>query len=349
MEKALEDDVNNKAIQGPDGGPNEVAQGGNPTLKALEDQKIMDAIQNGTSRKALWDDDVKRLIVSPLWEAMIKDQSVRDYVGAVAVRTGDTPQDNEFKTKRGGDIPQDNEFKTKRGGDIPQDNEFKTKRGGDIPQDNEFKAKRGGDTPQDNQFKALEGGDTPQDNQFKALEGGDTPQDNQFKALEGGDTPQDNQFKALEGGDTPQDNQFKALEGGDTPQDNQFKAQEGGDTPQDNSFEAVSDDVREVIESDNFKKSVQDHPGFWHMVADDPGFAKAIQENYEAIDAFGRIPEPQFAKAIEAISEGLDVIQGGESVIGSLARTPEPVFGLVAQDPAFQSVRDELVASGNDR
>ncbi len=85
------------------------------------------------------------------------------------------------------------------------------------------------------------------------------------------------------------------------------------------------------------------------MVADDPGFAKAIQENYEAIDAFGRIPEPQFAKAIEAISEGLDVIQGGESVIGSLARTPEPVFGLVAQDPAFQSVRDELVASRNDR
>jgi len=306
LEKALEDDARNKAIQGPDGGPNEATQGLS-TLKALEDQKLMEAIQNGRSRAALWDDDVKRLIKSPLWGAIVNDESVRDFVGGVATRGGDTPEDNEFK------------------------------------------ANRGGDTPQDNEFKALEGGDTPQDNEFKATRSGDTPQDNEFKALEGGDTPQDNQFKALEGGDTPQDNQFKALEGGDTPQDNQFKALEGGDTPQDNSFEAISDDVREVIESDNFMKAVQDHPGFWRMVADDPGFAKAIQDNYEAIDAFGRIPEPTFAKAVEAISEGLEVIQSGESVIGSLARTPEPVFNLVAQDPAFASIRDELTTGGNER
>ena len=282
LERALEDEVGSKAIQGPDGGSSDVPVDGSVHMDALEDQQIMSAIQNDESRTALWDDDVKRLIVSPLWEAMIKDQSVRDYVGAVAVRDSELPEDN--------------------------------------------------------QFKAEEGGELPEDNQFKALEGGDTPQDNQFKALQGGDTPQDNQFKALQGGDTPQDNQFKALEGGDTPQDNQFKALEGGDTPQENNFEAIADDVREVLESQNFKKAVQDHPGFWRQVSEDPGFAKAIQANYEALEAFGRIPEPTFAKAIEAIGEGLKVIRGSESVIGDLARTPAPVFNLVAQDPNFEAL-----------
>jgi hypothetical protein len=321
LEKALEDQPGNKAIQGPDGGSSDVPDGSGH-MDALEDQKIMAAIQNDESRSALWDDDVKRLIVSPLWEAMIKDQSVRDFVGAVAVRDSDTPEENRFKAEEGGELPEENKFKAEEGGELPEDNKF----------------------------KALEGGDVPQDNQFKALEGGDTPQDNQFKALEGGDTPQDNQFKALEGGDTPQDNQFKALEGGDTPQDNQFKALEGGDTPQENNFEAVADDVREVLESQNFKKAVQDHPGFWRQVSQDPGFAKAIQDNYEALDAFGKIPEPTFAKAIEAIGEGLEVIRGSESVIGDLAKSPAPVFNLVAQDPSFEALLGGVSArGGNDR
>ena len=305
LEKALEDEADNKAIQGPDGGSSDVPDG-SVHMDALEDQKIMAAIQNDESRSALWDDDVKRLIVSPLWEAMIKDQSVRDYIGSVAVRDSDMPEENKFKAEEGGELPEENKF------------------------------------------KAEEGGELPQDNKFKALEGGDTPQDNQFKALEGGDTPQDNQFKALQGGDTPQDNQFKALEGGDTPQDNQFKALEGGDTPQENNFEAVADDVREVLESQNFKQAVQDHPGFWRQVSEDPGFAKAIQDNYEALDAFSKVPEPTFAKAIEAIGEGLEVIQGSESVIGDLAKTPAPVFNLVAQDPAFEALLGG-VAVGNDR
>jgi hypothetical protein len=293
LEKALEDQPGNKAIQGPDGGSSDVPDGSGH-MDALEDQKIMAAIQNDESRSALWDDDVKRLIVSPLWEAMIKDQSVRDFVGAVAVRDSDTPEENRFK--------------------------------------------------------AEEGGELPEENKFKAEEGGELPEDNKFKALEGGDVPQDNQFKALEGGDTPQDNQFKALEGGDTPQDNQFKALEGGDTPQENNFEAVADDVREVLESQNFKKAVQDHPGFWRQVSQDPGFAKAIQDNYEALDAFGKIPEPTFAKAIEAIGEGLEVIRGSESVIGDLAKSPAPVFNLVAQDPSFEALLGGVSArGGNDR
>ena len=328
LEKALEDEAGNKAIQGPDGGSNDVPDG-SVHMDALEDQKIMAAIQNDESRSALWDDDVKRLIVSPLWEAMIKDQSVRDYIGSVAVRDSDMPEENKFKAEEGGELPEENKFKAEEGGELPEENKFKAEEGGELPEDN--------------QFKALEGGDTPQDNQFKALEGGDTPQDNQFKALEGADTPQDNQFKALEGGDTPQDNQFKALEGGDTPQDNQFKALEGGDTPQENNFEAVADDVREVLESQNFKKAVEDHPGFWRQVSEDPGFAKAIQDNYEALDAFSKVPEPTFAKAIEAIGEGLEVIAGSESVIGDLAKTPAPVFNLVAQDPSFEALL------GNDK
>ena len=263
LEKALEDEADNKAIQGPDGGSSDVPDG-SVHMDALEDQKIMAAIQNDESRSALWDDDVKRLIVSPLWEAMIKDQSVRDYIGSVAVRDSDMPEENKFK------------------------------------------------------------------------------------AEEGGELPEENKFKAEEGGELPQDNKFKALEGGDTPQDNQFKALEGGDTPQENNFEAVADDVREVLESQNFKQAVQDHPGFWRQVSEDPGFAKAIQDNYEALDAFSKVPEPTFAKAIEAIGEGLEVIQGSESVIGDLAKTPAPVFNLVAQDPAFEALLGG-VAVGNDR
>lgn len=298
LEKALEDEVRSKAIEGPDGGSNDVSQG--PVyMDALEDQKIMEAIKNGESRSALWDDDVKRLIVSPLWEAAIKDQSVRDYIGSVAVKGGDTPQDNEFKADRGGDIPQDDEL-------------------------NEFKAKRGGDTPKDNEFKALEGGDTPQDNEFKALEDGEIASDNEFKATRGGEVSADNNFETTRGGEVSSDNNFETTR--------------GGEVSSDNNFEAVSDDVREVLQSDNFKKAVQDHPGFWRQVSEDPGFAKAIQQNYEAIEAFGRIPEPAFAKAIEAIDEGLEVIRGSESVIGNLAKTPEPVFGLVAQDPNFEAL-----------
>jgi hypothetical protein len=325
LEKALEDEVNNKAIEGPDGGSNETPMEGS-TLRALEDQQIMEAIQNGESRSALWDDDVKRLIVSPLWSAMIKDQNVRDYIGSEAVKGGDTASDNEFEAEEDGDIASDHEFKAEEGDEVASDHEFKAEEGDEVASDHEFKAEEGGDIASGHEFKALEDGDIASDHEFKALEGGDTPADNNFESVEGGETNSDNNFESVE----------------------------GGETNSDHNFEAVSDDVREVLESANFKKAVQDHPGFWRAVTEDPGFAKAIQDNYESLDSFSKIPEPAFAKAIEAIGEGLEVIQGSESVIGDLARQPAPVFGLVAQDPNFEALLGGVsesggVAGGNDR
>jgi len=330
LEKALDDEANNKAIEGPDGGANDVVK---PVsyMDALEDQKIMTAIQDGTTRKALFDDDVKRLIVSPLWEAMIKDQNVRDYIGSEAVKGGNVDR-----------------FKADQDGDRPADNDFKSGRDGDRPADNDFKGLEDGDIASDNEFKALKDGDVPSDNNFKNLEDGDIAADHEFKALQDGDVSSDNNFETGEGGDINSDNNFETGEGGDINSDNNFEAGEGGDVNSDNNFEAIADDVREVIESQNFKKAVQDNPGFWKQVSQDPGFAKAIQENYEAIEAFGKIPEPVFAKAIEAIGEGLEVIQGGESAIGDLAKTPAPVFGLVAQDPSFESILGGVSGRGGE-
>lgn len=297
LEKALDDEVKNKAIGGPDGGPNKAVADGD-LLGALEDQKLMEAIQDGESRKALFDDDVKRLVESELWAAMVKDQNVRDYIGSVAGADGDRPRDNDFK--------------------------------------------------------AGEDGKTPSDNEFKGLQDGDIASDNEFKALQDGDIASDNEFRPGEDGDIASDNEFKALQDGGTPADNNFEAVTGGEVTADNNFEAVSDAVREVLQSENFKKAVQDHPGFWRQVSEDPGFAKAIQDNYASLDALSKVPAPTFAKAIEAISGGLEVIRGSESVIGNLAKMPAPVFGLVAQDPHFESVLGGVsdrggVAGGNDR
>ena len=44
------------------------------------------------------------------------------------------------------------------------------------------------------------------------------------------------------------------------------------------------------------------------------------------------------------------MLRGGETALGDLAKFPEPVFGLVAQDPAFEAILEDVYESNdNDR